>query len=159
MTFTQILKPLAMGLLLVSAIGCVKGPKGEPGVPGAGKIISALNCGGTISGVAGSASVLNGLEIEYDAVLTSGGDVYATAVIVDESYQASGTAFYAADQAGAQNALVLVTADYHNTSDSALWKISLDRATLITRIVYDDSSLGSPVEMTFNSAACTVQYF
>lgn len=159
MSFTQVLKPLAMGLFALLMVGCMKGPKGEPGMPGAGKIISTLNCGGDITSGGGIPGALHGKRVEYDAVLTSGGDVYATAVIVDDYFQTSGTAFYAADQAGAQNALVLVSADYVSGSHGGLWKISLDRATLVTSIVYDDLDLGAPVKMTFTPSACTVQYW
>lgn len=166
MRFTQAFKPLAMGFFALLTVGCMKGPKGDPGIPGAGKIISTLNCGGNITSGGGIVTSgggipveLHDLRVEYDVVLTSGGDVYATAVIVDNSYQASGTAFYAADQVGAQTAVVYVTADYVDAVNGGLWKISLDRATLITSIVYDDPSLGSQVKMTFTPSACTVQYW
>jgi hypothetical protein len=47
---------------LVAVSGCVKGPKGDQGQNGAGKIISTINCGGTISGLGGFAGAsLNGL--------------------------------------------------------------------------------------------------
>lgn len=144
-------------LLPLFAIGCVKGPKGDAGIPGSGKIVATMNCAQTISGLDPD---LNGLMIEYDAVLTSGGDVYATATIVESGYQASGTAFYAADQAGAENALVLVTADYIGAANGGLWKIRLNRDTLVTHIRYEDpSDLVGPIEDTFSPSACTAQYW
>jgi hypothetical protein len=145
---------------LVAISGCVKGPKGDPGAPGGGRIISTINCGGTISGLVGAAgAALNGLEIEYDAVLTAGGDVYSTARVIDDLTQTTSTHFYARGQAGANDASVLIVADYDSPSNGGFWEISLDRNTLITYVDYTDSSLGveSPVNMSFTPSACTVQ--
>lgn len=145
---------------LVAISGCAKGPKGDAGANGAGKIVSTINCGGTISGLSGPAgTALNGLEIEYDAVLTSGGDVYSTARVIDNITQTTSTNFYARGQSGASDASVLIVADYASPANGGFWEVSLDRNTLTTYIDYTDSSLGgqSPVNMTFTPSACTVQ--
>lgn len=139
--------------------GCMKGERGDRGDNGAsGRITSTINCQGTVSGVSGTAGAsLNGLEIEYNAVLTTGGDVYASAAIINETHQTSGTAFWAAGQSGADTAKVVVTDDYVGTANGAVWDISLDRNTLITSVVYDDPSLSAPIDMTFTASACRVQ--
>lgn len=147
-------------ILSLGLMGCVKGPKGDQGTPGAGRIRTTINCSGIISGLAGVVgAALNGLEVEYDAALTTSGDVYATARIIDSAVQHTSTNFYAAGQAGAATADVLVVADYDFTSDGGWWKVSLNRSTMVTSITYTDSSLGglSPVNLTFTPAACSVQ--
>ncbi|NCN39801.1 hypothetical protein GW916_00995 [bacterium] len=157
---------LIASLLFLTA-GCVgpKGDQGPPGAPGAttsditatsGKIVSTINCSGTVSGT--GYLDLEGLGVEYDAVLTSSGDVYATAVVFDEGYQASGTSFYASKQAGAQTGLVLVNADYVGGQNGGIWKVSLNRDTLVTKAIYQDPSVvGGSVEMTFTPSSCTSQ--
>lgn len=148
-------------LVLATALtfGC-DNKAAEPGAPGkdGGRIVSSMFCEGTITGLAGGASPLNGLQVEYNAVLTSSGDIYATANIIDQFAQVSGTAFYAAGEAGAASGAVLVTNDYHSTGNGGYWRVSLNRTTMVTSIVYTDSSLGvqSPVNLQFTAAACDV---
>lgn len=156
------------GILAMGTMGCVKGPKGDPGAPGVGiyddnnvggKIISTINCDGDINAGPGIPFELVGLTVEYNAVLTAGNDVYATANIIDDEFQVSGTAFYASGQSGASKASVLITSDYVGSANGGFWEVSLNRDTLVTSVKYTDSSLGgaSPVNMQFNAAACTVQ--
>lgn len=157
---SKILSLSILALVAGLSSGCLKGERGEPGdpgAPGAGKIVSTINCHGTVSGVGGpGASDLNGLQVEYSAVLTAGGDVYSTGNVIDELQQVSGTNFYAAGQAGSETANVLVTYDVHGTLDGGVWDINLNRQTLITTAIYDDDSLPAPVTMTFTASACTV---
>lgn len=141
-----------LAFLTLTVVGCGKGPKGEDGA--SGKIVSTMNCAGTVTGT--SYSQLNGLEIEYSAVLTSGGDVYATANVIDEAFQTSGTEFYAANQNGAQTALVYISADHVGATNGGLWKISLNRSTLITRVEYSDPDISTQI-LSFTPSACTVQ--
>jgi hypothetical protein len=138
--------------------GCARGKTGPAGADGAGKIVSTVNCSGTIFGLSGQAGTsLNGLRVEYQSVLTSGGDVYATANIADDFAQVSETAFYANEQTGADEATVELIGDYDQTDDGATWEVSLNRDTLITTVTYTDSSLGfqSPVVLNFTAAACS----
>lgn len=155
------MKRLQVALLVFAAtlvFGC--GGKGEQGPAGkdGGRIVSSMYCQGTITGLGGAASALNGLKVEYNAVLTSSSDVYAAAHIIDSFSQVSGTTFYAAGEAGAATGAVVVTNDYHSTGNGGFWRISLNRATMVTSIVYTDSSLGaqSPLNLQFTAAACDV---
>jgi hypothetical protein len=155
----KLMMSAALTLMALTTTGCGKeqGPAGPPGTSGA--IKATINCSGTIASVSGLASILNGLEVRYSAVLTHAGDVYASASVADEASQVSGTAFYAAAQTGAQNGRVSMIADYYGTANWGYWEITLDRNTLVTTAVYTDSSLGfqSPVVMNFAANACTVQ--
>lgn len=155
-TFKTRFSAVLLLALAAMASGCAKGDKGEQGLPGAGRIVSTINCQGTVSGLGGASSVLNGLEVEYDAVLTSNGDVYATGTIIDDLQQVSGTSFFAAGQNGSQTARVFVTNDQHGTADGGLWQLSLDRVTLQPTVIYDDASLGGPVNLPFTPAACSL---
>jgi hypothetical protein len=149
---------LVLALILSSAItmGC-QGKKGDSGAPGASsRITSTMNCAGTISG---SNASLSGLQIVYNAVLTSNGDVYATAAVVNETTQASGTQFYAAGESGSNTAEVEITDDYVGTPNGAIWDISLNRQTLVTTVQYDDPSLANVIQLTFDPSACTVHNF
>jgi hypothetical protein len=149
--------------------GCIKGeqgPAGPPGSPGVtgqssgSKVVSTINCSGTISGLSGNAGAsLNGLGVDYNAILTTSGDVYASAAVINPRGQDSGTEFYAANQIGANTGAVYIVADHDYTADWGQWKISLDRKTLITSAIYTDPSLGaqSPVNLTFTANACVVQ--
>jgi hypothetical protein len=147
---------LVLSAIVALTVGCT-GPRGPAGPPGSNRVIQTINCLGTISGLAGGASVLNGLDVEYEGIVMEAGDVYATAAVIDENEQTSGTSFYAAGQSGSSTAEVVITKDYHNTDDFAEWSIKLNRSSYVTSIVYDDPSLGAPVVMSFTAAACTVQ--
>lgn len=151
-------------LALTASLVACSGKDGAPGAPGSpgqmsngGRIVSTLKCSGTIFGLSGDASSLNGLEVNYDAVITSGGDVYATASVADEQAQVSGTAFYAAGQAGSLTGKVSIVGDFDYTADFATWDISVNRSTMVTTAVYTDDSLGyqSPVTLNFTASACT----
>lgn len=152
---------LALCSFSVFACGGKTGPQGPAGSNGnSGKIVATMNCSGYISGLSGQAgTALNGLKVDYDAVLTSIGDVYASASISDDIAQVSGTKFYASGQSGASNGNVEIIADFHGTSDAGKWSISLNRSTLITTVVYTDASLGGPVSLDFTAAACSQSYF
>lgn len=146
-------------LMLALALAGCKGPKGDTGASGGGRVIATIYCAGTVSGMAGGAAPLNGLDVEYNAVLTAGGDVYATANIVDEASQVSGTAFYAAAEPGSATAEVPVTADYVGVYNGGFWRVSLNRNTLVTSVEYDDPSLASVATMAFTASSCTVSHF
>lgn len=146
---------LAACLVSILSLGC-KGQKGDPGQAGGGRIVATLNCAGHIHDANGSIPELENLYIEYNAVLTAGGDVYASANISDETNQASATNFYAAGQNGSSTATVEITDDYIRPANGGYWNISLNRTTLITSVVYRDDDLSGPVNMTFTPSACTV---
>lgn len=147
------LSALSLISIMALASGCAKGDKGDPGDPGAGRIVSTINCGGNVAGTAHAA--LNGLRVEYSAVLTSGGDVYVTGNIIDEVSQVSGTEFYAAGQNGAASGKVLVTFDHLGTANGGTWELTLNRVTLETLAVYKDAGY-SDVVIPFAPSACTV---
>ncbi len=147
---------LLLAAFVCASLGCQqKGEQGPPGKSGGGKIVSTMNCSGVVSGA--SIATLNGLSIDYNAVLTSGGDVYASANIVDNATQVSGTAFYANGEAGASTAEVLITDDYYGSANGGYWSISLNRTTMQTTIIYTDT-VSNPA-MTFSPSACTVTNF
>lgn len=153
-TSLKALSTLSLIAIMALASGCGKGEKGDPGEPGSGRIISTINCGGTVTGTGYSA--LNGLRVEYSAVLTSGGDVYVTGNIIDDERQISGTEFYAAGQNGAVTGKILITDDRSGSLNGGLWTLTLDRVTLQTTAVYDDPDFIAPVTMNFAPSACTV---
>lgn len=138
-------------VLALASIGCAKGPKGDAGASGGGRIVSTLNCSGTIP-----SGALAGIEIEYDAVLTAGGDVYSTANIIDSGLQISGTSFFAAGQAGAATGRVFVTNDLIGANNGGLFEVSLNRSTLVTSITYSDPD-SSTLNYLFTAGACTLQ--
>lgn len=146
----------ALLLLAFVMIGC-QGKDGAPGAPGAsGKIVASIYCEGQISAGGGAAS-LDGLNIEYNAVLTAAGDVYATASVADEYAQYSGTQFYAAGENGSSTGAIYITADFHSGGDGGWWKISLNRNTLVTSVSYTDPSLGVAITTQFPASHCTIQ--
>lgn len=159
---TSIFKSIIISVISVVALNaCSNGKDGAQGPAGqdGGKVVATMNCLGIISGLSGASSALNGLEIKYNAVLTSSGDVYATASVADDFSQQSSTEFYAAGQAGANTADVEIIADYHSTADAGVWNVSLNRSTLVTTVQYDDDSLPAVVSLDFSAAACTQTYW
>lgn len=157
------MKTLIVAFALLLA-GCGKdgatGPAGAAGAKGAdgtdNRIVASVFCAGTVTGLSGAAgTALNGLGVNYSAALTNAGDVFATASIDTGAYQIGNSAFYSANQNGAQTGGVAFTADFA-TANGGWWAVSLDRSTLVVTAVYTDSSLGgqSPVTMTFASSAC-----
>lgn len=160
MTKQSLFGLMAAVVLSMFAVGCgPKGDTGPAGPPGGGRIKASIYCHGTVSGLGGGAAVLNGLDVEYNAVLTSAGDVYATASIIDEVQQVSGSAFYAAAEAGSANAQVAITSDYVGIPNGGFWTVSLNRTALVTSILYDDPSLPSVVSLNFTASSCTVGSF
>lgn len=121
-----------------------------------GRIVSTMNCFGEVTGLSGPAWVLNGLQVEYQAVLTDAGDVYATAAIIDELQQVSGTRYYAAPESGSGRAEVNITADFVGAANGGLWRIAVDRVSRVTRVIYEDVDLASRVDLDFAPQACTV---
>ena len=147
---------LTAGLLVTLATTGCKGDRGDAGPAGGGRVVATIYCNGD---VISSVAALNGLGVEYNAVVTAGGDVYATASIIDDVEQTSGTSFYASAEAGVSGASVNVTADYVGTGNGGLWTITLNRNTLITSVVYDDINLPAPFSMNFTASACTKRVF
>lgn len=146
----------------LGSLGCdqqtQQGPPGAPGVDG-GKVKQSIYCEGTISGLAGNAgTALNGLQVEYNAVITTSGDVYVTGNVIDDYVQVSGSQFYAKLEAGSSTGEVLITNDMYGAGNGGFFKISLNRNTMVTSIVYTDSNLGgqSPVNLQFTAAACDI---
>ncbi len=151
---------IAASVLALSLGACTKGKDGAPGAPGAGgKITATMNCSGVITGLTGYNSQLNGLEVKYTAVLSSAGDVYSTASVNDEYQQISGTMFYAAGQAGSSTGEVSIVNDVDDGEDTATWRVSLNRSTLITTVVYSDMSFPADVSLNFTASACTQTYW
>lgn len=154
---------LLLTLVLTALIaGCGKdGAAGANGTNGTdNRFVAGILCMGTVTGLTGASAALNGVGIVYRAVLTYVGDVLATAEVDNGSFQVSGTSFYSVQQNGASTASVVIVADV-STANGGFWDISLNRTTLVTTVVYTDSSLAadSPVTITFAANACTSQSY
>jgi hypothetical protein len=88
------------------------------------------------------------------------GVIFATASIADASIEASRSEVYAPTQNGALTAQVLIEFDQASALDAGWWAISLDRASLVTTIVYNDVDLaGGKRTWTMQPSACIVNTY
>lgn len=112
-----------------------QGPAGPSADAGAGadsfKITRSIGCFGALEGTSLSAT--------YRAALYAGGNVLASAEIRDASIGASFATMYSPTQNGAATASVIVSFDALGTANGGFFVVSLDRASLVTTIVYNDS--------------------
>lgn len=128
------------------------GPAGPAGTAGTvvdggsadpSKIVRSIGCSGTLEGTV--------LFFSYDVALAANGTIYASASVRDPSLGASGAIVYSPAQNGATNAAVIVPLDELPPANGGYFRITLNRETLVTSIVYTD------VDATGGSRAWTMQ--
>jgi hypothetical protein len=105
--------------------------KGEDGTDN--RVLDTIYCQGDLENTQ--------LSFEYNAVKTAAGDVFARGSIRLTDMWVTNSAFYAANQDGAQSAAVLIGADVVGTANHGFWDIRVDRDSLITSITYTDDDV------------------
>jgi hypothetical protein len=100
------------------------------------------------------------LHFTYSAHLFANGNIFASAGIQDVGLAASYANLYSPRQNGAVTAPVNVTFDEVAPSNGGWWRISLNRATLVTTIVYNDVDVaGGTQTWTMQPANCVVNSY
>lgn len=98
---------------------------------------ASIFCGGQLQGET--------IWVNYSASLMKSGDIFVTGSVIGSDFEVSDSAFYARQQNGAATAKVLITFDLAGDSNAGYWALSLDRATLITSVVYNDVDVSGGV--------------
>lgn len=113
------------------------------------RITSSIHCGGPLEGTP--------IWFSYSVAQLNSGDVFAEGSVRDGYWQVGSSNFYAATQNGAVTASVLFQYDLQGMATAGFWTLSLDRATLITTIDYQDAE--GPMAWTMTPDACQVQEY
>lgn len=147
-----------IAVIVVAALsqGCNNNSSTSSGV--SGRITQTIKCDMLISGLGGNAgTALNGVQIATTVAVTGTGDVWATAEVIDDESQHSGSSIYATGEIGTANPAVLVNADYYGTASGGYFDIITDRGNAGVSVTYTDASLGveSPVVINFSNSNCT----
>lgn len=79
-----------------------------------------------------------GIGWGYDINIYRSGDLLVTGTIIDSFIQSNSTRTYAPSQAGSKNAAVSLVFDLVGDFNYGLWRMVLDRNTLVVTITYDD---------------------
>jgi hypothetical protein len=76
------------------------------------------------------------VSFTYNVILMSSLDLFVTGTIGDVALATSNTTFYTPSQNGYAPAMIVVQRDEDGTPDGGFFTISLNRATLVTSILY-----------------------
>lgn len=113
----------------------IKGDKGDKGDAGANgtdnHIVGSISCGGELG--------TTGVWFSYQVAQMASGDVFAHGSIRASVAENGASVFYSSKQVGAATAAVQVESDLQGAANAGYWRLTLDRATLITSIDYYDS--------------------
>jgi hypothetical protein len=107
------------------------GAAGKDGVDN--KMSASIHCSGELD--------TSGVWFDYSGAEMASGDVFVTASIRADAFQVAGTAFYSAQQVGAETAQVSLENDLAGAANAGYWTLSLDRKTLVTTIDYKDADV------------------
>lgn len=131
------------------------GPQGNVGPAGedartngdASKIVRSIGCTGSLEGTE--------LSFHYSAVLSANGNVFASGGVWDAFAQVSAAELYAPTQNGALNAPVIITFDLAPPANGGAFRLTLNRTTLVTTIVYADVDVaGGSMSWTMPASRC-----
>jgi hypothetical protein len=99
------------------------------------RIGASIFCNGSLEGTS--------IWFSYSVAEMTTGDVFVSATIKADAYkQTSSTSFFSAQQVGAATAAITIQDDQVGADNAGYWILELDRATLVTTIVYKDADLG-----------------
>ena len=136
------------------------GPRGESAAAGdrgapaqdSAKVTRSIGCSGALENTA--------LLFTYSVALFANGNVIASAGVREGLIGASFTNFYAPTQNGALDAAVLVSIDEAPPGNGGFFRISLNRTTLVTSIVYTDVDVaGGTASWTMLPANCVANSY
>ncbi len=126
------------------------------------RIVLTIKCDMVIAGLVGNAGLaLNGRQISTTTAFNGAGDAWATAEVIDDAAQTTGSSIYASAELGSANPSVLINDDYFGSANGGYFDISADRNNQGVSVIYTDTSLGveSPVTLNFANTNCTATNF
>jgi hypothetical protein len=130
----------------------VAGPVGPAGSSGGGgsdpsKIVRSIGCAGGLEGTA--------LSFFYSVALTANGTIFASASVREPQIGASNTSVFSPAQNGSTDAAVLISLDEIPPANGGFFRVSLNRETLVTSIVYNDTdAAGGTRTWTMQPSQC-----
>ena len=147
-------EPGPTGAAGVAGVAGQPGPAGQPGAAAtatpatdSSKLTKSIGCFGSLENTS--------LSFSYTVAVFANGNVFASAGVREGLIGASAANFYAPTQNGALSAAVLVSLDEAPPGNGGFFRISLDRATLVTTIVYTDVDVtGGTTSWTMLPAQC-----
>jgi hypothetical protein len=159
-----IMKKLILILaMLVGACAGPVGPEGPQGTMGAmgipgenaadgSKIVANIACGGTLSATQ--------LTAFYSVSQFANGNVFATASLLSDSGEGTGSVVFSPGQDGYLNAPVIFAYDVYGTPTGGYWTLTLNRNPMWAQIVYSDDEVpGGDLLWAWQADACHVQSF
>jgi hypothetical protein len=116
------------------------------------KIVSSHFCTGALENTA--------LYFAYQATVLSSGDVFAYGGVYGSAFQIGASSYYSGEQNGAATATVVFAYDAMAPSNGGYWALSLNRATSVAVIVYNDvDATGGQDIWTMQPEDCVVSDF
>ena len=131
-----------------------KGTTGDNGTAGADGIkpSSQIACDAALENTS--------LYFEYKATVFTDGSVLAHASIYGVAVEVTDSTFYDSSQNGASTGYINIRYDVSGTDNGGDWKISVNRSTLVTTVLYEDTDLsGGSLTWTLASSKCTTNSF
>ena len=127
------------------------GAKGDPATDSA-KVTKSIGCAGSLENTS--------LSFRYSVALFANGNIFASAGVREGLIGASFASFYAPTQNGALDAAVLVSLDEMPPGNGGFFRISLNRTTLVTTIVYTDVDVaGGTTSWTMLPSNCVANSY
>lgn len=129
------------------------GADGEDGADGTDNhITDTYFCGGALESTP--------YGFTYSVALMSAGDIFSYGALETSGQSYGASAYFAEGQVGAATAPVIFTADASGAVNGGWWQISLNRTSLVTTIVYNDTDVaGGQSTWTMLPATCVVNSF
>ena len=128
------------------------GPQGDAGTDGS-RITGSIYCTAALANT-------TGVYFTYEAVQFANGNLLAIGGIRDGYVETQSTVEYSSSQVGWSTAAVFIQHDIVAASNGGFWKISLDRSTLNTSIVYTDSDVtGGGASWSLPASSCIVSLY
>ena len=116
------------------------------------RIVAIHGCTGALQNTA--------MDFIYQVSVMRSGDVFAYGGVWGGALQVGASFFYAASQPGAALGAVIFQSDNMGTANGGFWTITLNRATGVTTIVYNDTeATGGSDTWTMPSSVCVVSNF
>jgi hypothetical protein len=126
------------------------------GTPGSAsdpsKITATIGCFGPLEG--------GNMRYGYSVAQFANGNVFASGYVASPVVEASEAKLYSPSQNGFVNAPIIITFDAFGTATYGWWELTLDRATLVVSIQYNDAEVaGGKLNWTTNPAECVKNAF
>ncbi len=131
-----------------------KGADGKDGAPGTtNRVLAVHHCYAYIGTI--------GVDVTYDNVLLSSGDVFVGARVADAYISSQAALLYAAASNGAASGTITVTFDYYGSGTAGFWTLAFNAPTQLLTVSYTDFEMGGSGVWTLvlPASSCSVNVY